>query len=368
MPDTIDRDRFQKWVLLALAVGISLLFLRMIAGFVMALLLAAILAGLAHPLYRRLLALFGNRRSLAAAAVLLIAVLLIVGPVTAFLGVVVVQALDVSRSVAPWVQQELKDPSLLQRYLDRVPLLSRLAPYQDQVVAKAGELAGQVAKFVASKVAAGARGTAQFLLALFVMLYATFFFLRDGRAVLDKLLYYLPLSTEDERRLLDRFTSVTRATLKGTLVIGILQGLLAGAAFAVAGIKGSVFWGTIVAVLSIIPGVGGALVWVPIVVYLGLVGRVGAAVGVGAWCAIVVGTIDNLLRPRLVGQDTKLSDVVILISTLGGIAMFGAVGIVIGPIVAALFVTVWEIYGVAFSNLLAPADPGSADAARRGSG
>lgn len=357
MPDTIDRDRFRRFVLLALAIGISLLFLRMIAAFVMALLLAAIFAGLAQPLYRWLLRLFGHRRGLAAASVVLIVVLLIVGPVTAFLGVVVVQAVDVSRSVTPWVQQELEDPSHLQGYLDRVPLLAALSPYRDELLAKAGQLAAQVAKFVASKVAAGARGTAQFLLALFVMLYAMFFFLRDGRAVLDKVLYYLPLSNEDEDRLLDRFTSVTRATLKGTLVIGMLQGLLAGAAFAVAGIKGSVFWGTIVAVLSIIPGVGGALVWVPIVVYLGLVGRIGAAVAVGAWCAVVVGTIDNLLRPRLVGQDTKLSDVIILISTLGGIAMFGAVGIVIGPIVAALFVTVWEIYGVAFKDLLSPVTP-----------
>ncbi len=359
MADPINRDRFQKTALLALAIGISLLFLKMIGAFLMALLLAAIFAGLTHPLYRRLLGPFRGRRNVAAAAVMVIVLLLIVGPLSAFLGIVVVQAVEVSRSVRPWVQQQIDDPSQLQRYIDRIPYLAELAPYRDDMLAKAGEIAGNVATFVANKAAAGARGTAQFLLALFVMLYSMFFFLRDGPGLLQKFLYYLPLSSEDEDRLLERFTSVTRATIKGTLLIGILQGFLTGAAFAIAGIKGSVFWGTVVAVLSIIPGVGGALVWIPAVVYLAIVDRTVAAIAVGVWCAVAVGSVDNVLRPRLVGQDTKMSDVVILVSTLGGIAMFGAAGIIIGPIIAALFITVWELYGVAFRDLLTPADFGA---------
>ncbi len=157
--------------------------------------------------------------------------------------------------------------------------------------------------------------------------------------------------------MVDRFVSVTRATLKGTLVIGVIQGGLAGLSFWLAGINGPAFWTTVMAVLSIIPGIGAALVWIPAVVFLAVTGKVAAAIGVTVWCGIVVGTVDNVLRPRLVGRDAKLSDLMILLSTLGGIVLFGAIGFIIGPIVAALFVTVWDLYGVAFAPWLPKVEP-----------
>ena len=184
------------------------------------------------------------------------------------------------------------------------------------------------------------------------MLYTMFFFLMDGDKLLHKILYYLPLHDQDERRMLDKFTSVTRATLKGTAVIGLLQGTLAGMAFWVVGIPSSVFWGTIMAVLSIIPGIGTALVWVPAVIILAAGGNYLKAVGLCLFCALVVGSIDNLLRPVLVGKDTQMHELMIFFGTLGGIIMFGIMGMIIGPIVAALFVTIWEIYGVAFKDIL----------------
>jgi predicted PurR-regulated permease PerM len=160
------------------------------------------------------------------------------------------------------------------------------------------------------------------------------------------------LSHQDERRMTERFVSVTRATIKGTLVIGMVQGAMAGLAFWVAGITGAAFWSTVMAVLSVIPGIGAALVWVPAVAFLVVTGKLWAGLLLAGWCGFVVGTVDNLIRPRLVGRDTKMSDLLILLSTLGGIFLFGAVGVIIGPIVAALFVTVWEIYGVAFKAVL----------------
>jgi predicted PurR-regulated permease PerM len=156
--------------------------------------------------------------------------------------------------------------------------------------------------------------------------------------------------------LLERFVSVTRATIKGSLFIGFLQGSLAGLAFWVAGVPGAAFWGAVMVVLSIIPAVGAGLVWVPAVVYLFLAGAPLAAVGLLLWCVLVVGTVDNLLRPRLVGRDARMSDLLILLSTLGGIVLFGVVGFVVGPIVGALFVTTWDIYGEAFQHWL-PAEP-----------
>jgi predicted PurR-regulated permease PerM len=153
---------------------------------------------------------------------------------------------------------------------------------------------------------------------------------------------------------LQRFTSVTRATIKGTLVIGMIQGALAGLGFWVAGIDGAAFWGTVMVVLSIVPGIGAALVWVPAVIYLFVTGQTLAGVLLTAWCAAVVGTVDNVLRPALVGKDAKMPDLLILVGTLGGLFLFGPIGFIVGPIVCGLFLTVWDIYGTTFRDVLPP--------------
>jgi predicted PurR-regulated permease PerM len=192
----------------------------------------------------------------------------------------------------------------------------------------------------------------QFLFHLFLLLYASYFFIKDGPRILSGILYYAPLRHEDEARLLDRFVSVTRATLKGTVLIGIIQGAAAGLGFAVAGIQSSIFWGTLMAILSIIPGIGIGLVWVPWVIYLLVTGHTTTGILLAAWCGLFAGTVDNFLRPRLVGKDAKMPELLILLGTLGGILLFGIVGFILGPIVAALFVTIWEIYGIAFREYL----------------
>jgi predicted PurR-regulated permease PerM len=197
-------------------------------------------------------------------------------------------------------------------------------------------------------------GTAGVLLDLFVMVYAMFFFFRDGKSIVEKIFYYMPLGHEDEELLLERLRSITRATIKGTLVIGVIQGTLAGLAFWVAGIDGAAFWGTVMTVLSVVPGIGAALVWVPAVIYLYLIGQPVAATLLLVWCAAVVGTIDNVLRPILVGKDAKMPDRLILIGTLGGLFLFGVIGFIVGPIVCGLFLTVWEIYGATFKSILPP--------------
>ncbi len=352
------QERFTKSFLLALVIVISVIFFLMIRPFLMAVLLAGIFSALAQPLYRRLLRLFRQRKALSSLSTILIVLLVIVIPLTGFLGIVASQAVSVSQSVGPWVEQQLRQPDQLDRLLSQAGFLERLQPYRDQITAKVGELAGTTGTFLAGRSAAATKGTVTFLLNLFIMLYAMFFFLGDGRAILNRILYYMPLSPAEENRMAERFVSVTRATIKGTLVIGLLQGALGGLAFLVAGIGGAAFWGTVMAVLSIIPGIGTALVWIPAVIYLIAVGQIGAGVALAVWCALVVGTVDNVLRPRLVGKDTKMSDLLILLSTIGGILLFGAVGFIIGPILAALFVTVWDIYGVTFKDLL-PKVPGT---------
>jgi predicted PurR-regulated permease PerM len=235
-------------------------------------------------------------------------------------------------------------------------MVGRVIPDRAQLADQVTALTQRAGSILVGTLSAATRGTLAFVLQLFIMFYALYFFLVDGPKLLRKILGYTPLSPVEQVALLERFTSVTRATIKGSLFIGLLQGTLAGLAFWVAGVPGPAFWGAVMVVLSIIPAVGAGLVWVPAVAYLFFAGFVVRAVALFAWCALVVGTVDNLLRPRLVGRDARMSDLLILLSTLGGIVLFGAVGFVVGPIVGALFVTSWDIYGEAFQHWL-PAEP-----------
>ena len=303
----------------------------------------------------------------------MIVLILIVGPVTGFLGVVAQEAIDVSQTVGPWLSEQVRSDSPIRQWVEGLPFSEALHQYESQIAGKIGALAGRVGDFLVNSIAAATSGTVLFIFHLFVMLYAMYFFLIGGGDALERWLYYLPLKKEDKERLLDKFVSVTRAMAKGTLVIGMIQGVLGGAAFALAGIPSSVFWGTLMMVLSVIPGVGTALVWIPAVIYLLATGNVGTAVVLTIWFAAVVGSVDNILRPILVGKDTKMPDLLVLLGTLGGLSLFGAVGLFIGPIIAAIFVAVWEIYGAAFADVLGPrpaaaADPAVAEAVAAGPG
>jgi predicted PurR-regulated permease PerM len=288
----------------------------------------------------------------AAAVTLTAALLVVIGPLLALLGLVVSQAAETAEQASVWFEESGRAPGVLSMIEERVPLAARFEPFREVVVEKAGEIAGQAGSLLLKWIGNTTKGTLSFLLQFFVFLYAMFFFLMDGPELVRKMLYYLPLTDEEEDRMLGKFVSVTRATLKGTLVIGLLQGTLAGLAFAVAGIGGWIFWGTLMTVLSIIPGIGSALIWAPAVLYLLITGSPAAGIGLAIWCITVVGTVDNFLRPRLVGSDTQMPDLLILLGTLGGLLLFGAAGIVVGPIVAALFVTLWDIYGSTFREFL----------------
>jgi len=324
----------------------------------MAVLLAAIFAGMAHPLHRWLLRRLGARPAWASAATMVILLTVVGLPLIAFISIVAGQALELSEAAGPWIQRQVSGTGELKGALDRItvlenyPFLQGLLPNSGTLLSKAAEAVTGAGAFFVGSLAGITRGTLSFMLHLFVMLYAMFFFLMDGPALLSRILYYSPLTSEDEQRLVARFVSVARATLKGSFLIGILQGFLAGIGFLVAGVPGAAFWGTVMVVAAMVPLVGAGLVWVPAVLYLMVAGHVVAALGLLAWCALVVSTVDNILRPRLVGRDIRISDLLILLSTLGGIAFFGVPGVVVGPIVAALFVTVWHLYGEAFRDWL----------------
>lgn len=322
--------------LIALVVAISAAFLTMVRMFLLTLLLAAILAGLARPLYLRVERRFHRRRRAASAATIALLLAALLVPLMLLGAAVAREAVAISTGIGPWIEARLAQVELL-----RGPLLSQ-----------ATQMIGALAAWTAERLSTVTVTTLLFFFHFFILIYALFFFLKDGPRMLQAMLAYVPLADADKARMLDRFTSVARATLKGTVFVGAVQGTLSGLAFWVAGIDGALFWMVTMMVSSILPGIGGALIWVPAVVLLAAQGALWKAVGLAAFCALVVGSVDNVLRPRLVGHDARMPDVLVLISTLGGLVTFGATGFIVGPILAALFLTVWEMFGATFRDEL----------------
>jgi predicted PurR-regulated permease PerM len=347
---------FRRAFLLLLVVLISVAFLWMIRTFLITILLAALFSGVAYPVYRFLTAKFGGREKAAALVTLLLLLALVVIPLMGVAGAVANEALRINETIRPRLEQ-LREPGAVDRWLQVLPGYSLIAPYRDQIVARAGELVGSFGGFVFNALSATTRATVLFIFHFAVMLYTMFFFLTDGPKLVRTILVYLPLADADKERMLDKFVSVTRATLKGTILIGLAQGALSGIAFWFVGIDGAIFWGTVMTVLSVIPGVGGALVWVPAAIILIATGAIWQGIGLAVFCAIVVGSVDNVLRPILVGRDTRMHELLIFFSTLGGLLAFGAMGFILGPILAALFLTIWEMFGVAFRGELNEAPP-----------
>jgi predicted PurR-regulated permease PerM len=348
----MTEQRFRKAFLILLVVAISAAFVAMIRMFLLTILLAAIFAGMARPLYLRLQPWLGGNHALASAATLLLLLVLVIAPLGLLASAVASEALRIAENVRPWIEARLEQPSLIDEAIRRLPYAEHAEPYRAQIMTRGAEIVGNIGQLLANALSAATRGTVLFLFHFFILLYAMFFFLKDGPRLLQSMMSYLPLAEADKERMLEKFTSVARATLKGTLLIGVTQGVLSGLAFWVVGIDGAIFWTTLMIVLAVIPGVGGALVWVPAVILLIAQGEIWKGVGLAAFCSLVVGTVDNILRPRLVGRDTKMHELMILFSTLGGLLLFGVSGFIVGPILAALFITVWEIFGVAFRDEL----------------
>jgi predicted PurR-regulated permease PerM len=183
-----------------------------------------------------------------------------------------------------------------------------------------------------------------------LMLYLLYFFIRDGYAIVDHIKSSLPIGDEIEEQIFRRFASVSRATLKGTLIVAIVQGSIGGVAFAALGIPGATLWGVVMILLSLLPVGGSMFVWVPAAIILFASGEVTKAIILVIIGALFIGLIDNLLRPRLVSRDTQMPDYLVLLATLGGLAMFGLSGFIVGPVIAALFITCWEITGTLFGG------------------
>lgn len=354
-----DRQALQRVFIVLLALGVSVIFIWMIRGFLSPLFMAAVFAMFLHPVHRMLKPITFGSSSAAAGIVLVLAVFVVLIPLTAILALVADQAVQVTSTVAPWIQDQIRliREGGIEALPSWLPFRESLAPYQQDITSQAAQFASNAGGWLVDGLRKATSGTFGAFLDLVVMLFALFFFLTRGPSLSEHGLKLMPMPREDRELLVDRAMSTIRATVKGTFVIAIIQGTLTGVALAIAGVPGALFWATVTTVLSVIPGIGPPLVWGPAGIWLIASGNYVAGGLLIAWGALVVGLIDNLLRPRLVGQDAKLPDLMILISTLGGLTLFGAVGIIVGPMIAALFSSIWYLYAQSYAPLLSEDHP-----------
>ena len=306
-----------------------------------------VLAILFMPLYCRLLKATNNKRTLASLLTLLIIVVMVILPVSLITASLVQQAVSVYNMIGTghidfgmYFRQILGAlPQWLVSLLDRYDLTS-LATLQQ----KLSGMAAQSSQIAAKRALDVGRNTMDFLVSMTIMLYLLFFLLRDGQALAARIKAAVPLSRKVKARLFSNFATVIRATVKGNVLVALAQGTLGGLAFWFLGVRAPLLWAVVMAFLSLLPAIGAALVWAPVAVYFLVTGSIWQGVALIAFGTFVIGLVDNFLRPVLVGKDIKLPDYVVLLSTIGGMALFGLNGFVIGPAIAALFVAAWELF------------------------
>ena len=339
----------QKTFLLLLSI-VTIAFGWILLPYAGAIFWGVILAIVFAPVYRWVLLKTKGRATLSSMLVLLLILVIVILPLSLISGALVNQVasvVDMVRggdiTVAGFFGKVMDVlPAWVISLLDRFNL-TNLASLQDKLTAGAS----QVSQAVAVKAINIGLYTFDFLTSLGILMYLLFFLLRDGAALTARIRAAIPLSRKYKQRLFNNFTTVIRATVKGNILIAIAQGALGGLIFWFLDVRAPLLWGVLMAFLSLLPAIGAALVWAPVAIYFLVTGSIWQGVTLIAFGILVIGLVDNLLRPVLVGKDTKMPDYVVLLSTVGGMALFGLHGFVIGPIVAAMFIAAWDLFATA---------------------
>ncbi|KQN29171.1 AI-2E family transporter [Sphingomonas sp. Leaf38] len=342
----VNRGRIETGGFLVFLTIITIALGIVVSTFAAALLWSALAAILFQPLYQWLLARNPDRRNLAASLAMLIIFVAVVVPTLLIASMMIDQATSVYTSMqggqinfSAYFQQ-IHDalPERLQNLVDKSGLTSF-----ERLQARVSDALGNSVRTIAGQALSIGRNAAGFLLAFGIALYVTFFLLRDGDRIGPAICRSLPLERSVTERLVGKFVAVVRATIKGSVIVGLVQGGLGALTFWLVGVPAALLWGLLMALTSLLPALGPAIVWVPVAVYLLATGAIWQGIAVIVSGIVVIGLADNILRPILVGRDTGIPDYIVLVSTLGGIEVCGLSGIVVGPLVAALFLAGWQI-------------------------
>ncbi|MEM6321220.1 MAG: AI-2E family transporter [Bacteroidota bacterium] len=335
---------------LLLVLVVSVAFVGLIGEFLMGIFWAIVLTILFHNTFARIKKRLRGRANLAASLTLLLIILIVIIPV------LLIGSSLVSESIFYYEKMqsgEIDVRGTFDSIRASIPVSLEYLENYGFSLEKAKDQVNDVitngSQIAASQALTFTSNLFGFFLQFVIMLYVLFFFLRDGHKIIEGIIWVLPIGDEKERALISRFESVARATVKGSLLVATLQGVIGGILFWAVGIPAAMLWGVVMIFLSLLP-VGSTVVWLPAAIILIFQGEIARGIIVLVVGATVIGLADNLLRPRLVGKDTKMPDYLILIATLGGITWFGLSGFVIGPIIAALFITVWQMMGREFGE------------------
>ncbi len=320
--------------------AVSIFFLYVVRPLFYPIFWAAVIASIAYPLYVRLKSKI-KYANLSAAIILLATTLVIIVPVV-FIGSLLVKETielygelgDKGGQISGGVQAAvnwIKHSSLGELTID-----------ENFWIEKVSEVATLATNLLLSGIRSFTENSLTFLLMFVIMLYALFYFIRDGAKILRKAMRLFPLGDKHEVMFYNKFTSAARAAIKGTLVIGLVQGGLGTLLFFAVGIKGALIWGTAMMLFSIL--IGAYFIWVPAGLIMLALGHTWQGVLIFAVGILIISTIDNLLRPMLIGRDIQMHPLLIFLSTLGGALVFGLSGFVIGPVITALLISFWEMY------------------------
>ena len=355
----MNETSLQRKTLLLLLALVTIAFIWILLPFYGAIFWAVALGILFAPLQRKLLLKFKGRRNLATFATLgactVIAIIPVIITTTLLVQEVATLYKDVESgkiNVGSYVMQ-FKDilPPTVQDWLDRFGLGNI-----DGLSEKISKGALEGSQFFATQVFSFGQSTFDLVVSFFIMLYLLYFFIRDGQQMVRTIRNAVPLAEQQKRLLQLKLRRVVRASVKGNLAVAITQGALGGVIFWVLGIHSALFWAVLMMFLSLLPAVGAGIVWAPVAVYFVVTGAIWEGVVLALYGVFVIGMVDNVLRPILVGKDTKMPDFLILISTLGGMAIFGLNGFVIGPLIAALFLSSWGLFSGTRRKVRLPAD------------
>ena len=347
---TARSPALEKRAFLLLLLLISVAFLWVLWPLYGAVFWGAIFALIFKPLFVRLLRVMKGRRTVSALSAVSIILVLVILPLALIGALLMQEALAVYQRVK---SGELDFAVYFQQIYNALPdwvtgLLDRFGLHSTGVIQeRLSQALSQGSQFIATQALSIGQNAFDFVVSFFVMLYLLFFLLRDGAALAGRIHAAIPLEAGIKRDLAGKFVTVIRATVKGNVLVAALQGALGGLIFWLLGIHAPVLWGTLMAFLSLLPAVGAALVWVPVAVYFLVTGAIWQGVVLIAFGVLVIGLVDNILRPLLVGKDTKMPDYVVLVSTLGGMSLFGLNGFVIGPVIAAMFMAAWDLFAKA---------------------
>lgn len=342
-------EKLSRYFLLFLLIGTGVVFFNMVKIFLVPVILAAVFAGIFYPFYKWLLAAFRQRRGLSAFVCCVILLLGLLIPAYFVANLVAKEALEFYHSTEQIIREIIAqgDKGVLGR-IKQYKWVEQLNLDEIDWQSSLKEAVQTATTVLATVINKASRGTFQVIADVFLTLFAMFYFFTDGDRLIRRLKYLSPLAEEYEDELIKRFFAVSRATLKGTLLIGVLKGALGALTFWIFGIRSPILWGVVMVILSVIPMVGAWLVMYPAAVILIIIGQVWQGIAVFLIAAIIIGNIDNVLGPKLVARDAGMHDLLIFFSTLGGISVFGMMGFIIGPIIAALFLTILDVYSIEF--------------------